>query len=54
MHLQKKMKKKNMIIHHLEVILSQLSTSILKDQFSKSIKLFDLFLFKDLKQNMNN
>ena len=31
MHLQKKMKKKNVIIHHLEVTLSQLSTLISKD-----------------------
>ncbi len=52
--LQKEMKKKNMIIHHLEATLSQLSTSILKNQFLKSIKLFDLSLFKDLKQNVNN
>ncbi len=52
--LQKEMKKKNMIIHHLEATLSRLSTSILKDQFLKSIKLFDSSLFKDLKQNVNN
>jgi len=31
MHLQKEMKKKNMIICHLEVTSSQLSTSISKD-----------------------
>ncbi len=53
-HLQKEMKKKNMIIHHLEVTLSQLSTLILKDWFLKSIKLSDSSLFKDLKQNVNN
>ena len=52
--LQKEMKKKNVIIHHLEVTLSQLSTLILKDQFMKSIKLSDSSLFKDSKQNVNN
>ncbi len=52
--LQKKMKKKNMIIHHLEVTLSWLSTSISKDQFLKLIKLSDSFLFKDSRQNVNN
>ena len=52
--LQKEMKKKNMIIHHLEATSSQLSTLILKDQFSKLIKLFDSLLFKDLRQNVNN
>ena len=31
MHLQKEMKKKNVIIRHLEATLSQLSTLILKD-----------------------
>ena len=31
MYLQKEMKKKNVIIHHLKVISSQLSTSISKD-----------------------
>ncbi len=54
MHLQKKMKKKNVIIHHLEVTLSQLSTLISKDWFSKSIKLSDSSLFEDSKQNVNN
>ena len=54
MHLQKKMKKKNMIIHHLEATSIQLSTSILKDQFLKSIKLFNSSLFKDSRQNVNN
>ncbi len=52
--LQKEMKKKNVIIHHLEATLSQLSTLILKDQFMKSIKLSDSSLFKDSKQNVNN
>ncbi len=54
MHLQKEIKKKNVIIHHLEVISSWLSISILKDQFSKLIKLSDSSLFKDLRQNVNN
>ncbi len=54
MHLQKEMKKKNMIIHHLEVTSSQLSTSISKDRFSKSIKLSDFSLFEDSRQNVNN
>ncbi len=53
-HLQKEMKKKNMIIHHLKATSSQLSTLISKDQFSKSIKLSDSSLFKDSKQNVNN
>jgi len=54
MHLQKEMKKKNVIIHYLKVTSSQLSTLISKDQFSKSIKLSDSSLFEDSKQNMNN
>ncbi len=52
--LQKEMKKKNVIIHHLEATSSQLSTSISKDQFSKLIKLSDSSLFKDSRQNVNN
>ncbi len=52
--LQKEMKKKNVIIHHLEVTSSRLSTSISKNRFSKSIKLSDSLLFKDSKQNVNN
>ncbi len=52
--LQKEMKKKNVIIHHLEATSSQLSTSILKDQFLKSIKLSDSLLFEDSRQNVNN
>jgi len=54
MHLQKKMKKKNVIIHHLKATSSQLSTSISKDQFSKLIKLSDSSLFEDSRQNVNN
>jgi len=52
--LQKEIKKKNVIIHHLKATSSWLSTSISKDRFSKSIKLSDSFLFEDLKQNVNN
>ncbi len=52
--LQKEMKKKNVIIRHLEATSSQLSTSISKDRFSKSIKLSDSSLFEDSKQNVNN
>ncbi len=52
--LQKEMKKKNVIIHHLEATSSRLSTLILKDQFLKLIKLFDSLLFKDSRQNVNN
>ncbi len=52
--LQKEMKKKNVIIRHLEAALSRLSTSILKDWFSKSIKLSDSSLFEGSRQNVNN
>ncbi len=52
--LQKEMKKKNVIIRHLEVTLSQLSTLISKDQFLKTIKLSDSSLFEDSRQNVNN
>ncbi len=52
--LQKEMKKKNVIIHHLEATSSRLSTSISKDWFSKSIKLSDSSLFEDSRQNVNN
>ncbi len=52
--LQKEMKKKNVIIHHLEVTSSWLSTLISKNRFLKLIKLFDLSLFEDSKQNVNN
>ncbi len=45
---------KNVIIHHLKVTSSQLSTLISKDQFLKSIKLSDSSLFEDSKQNVNN
>ncbi len=52
--LQKEMKKKNVIIHHLKATLSWLSTLISKDRFLKSIKLSDSFLFEDSRQNVNN
>ncbi len=52
--LQKEMKKKNVIIHHLEATSSRLSTSISEDRFLKSIKLSDSSLFKDSRQNVNN
>ncbi len=52
--LQKEMKKKNVIIHHLEATSSWLSTLILKDRFSRLIKLSDSSLFKDSRQNVNN
>ncbi len=48
------MKKKNVIIHHLEATSSWLSTLISKDRFSKSIKLSDSSLFEDSRQNVNN
>ncbi len=52
--LQKEMKKKNVIIRHLETTSSRLSTSISKDRFSKSTKLSDSSLFEDSRQNVNN
>jgi len=52
--LQKEVKDKNMIIHHLKAALSQQSTSTSEDQFSKSIKLLDSLLFEDSTQNVNN
>jgi len=52
--LQKEMKKKNVIIRHLEATSSRLSTSISKDRFTKLIKLPDSLLFKDSRQNVNN
>ncbi len=52
--LQKEMKKKDVIIHHLEATSSWLSTLISKDWFSKLIKLSDSFLFEHSRQNVNN
>ncbi len=54
MRLQKEMRNKNVIIHHLKTALSWQSTLISKDQFLKLIKLFNSSLFEDLKQNVNN
>ena len=52
--LQKEMKKKNVIMHHLKVTSSRLSTSISKDRFLRLIKLSDSSLFEDSRQNVNN
>ncbi len=52
--LQKEMRNKNVIIHHLKTASSQQSTLISKDRSSKSIKLSDSSLFEDSKQNVNN
>ncbi len=52
--LQKEVRNKNVIIHHLEAASSQQSTSTSEDQFSKSIKLLNSSLFKDSTQNVNN
>jgi len=52
--LQKKMRDKNVIIHHLETASSRQSTSISEDHFLKLIKLLDSFLFEDSTQNVNN
>jgi len=52
--LQKEMRDKNMIIHHLKTASSRQSTSISEDRFSKSIKLLDSSLFEDSTQNVDN
>ncbi len=52
--LQKEMRDKNMIIHHLEIASSRQSTSLSEDRFSKSIKLLNSSLFEDSSQNVNN
>ncbi len=52
--LQKENRNKNVIIHHLKAASSQQSTSISEDQFLKSIKLLNSFLFEDSTQNVNN
>jgi hypothetical protein len=52
--LQKKIKDKNMIIHHLKIVSSQQSTSVFKDRTLKSIKLSNSSLFEDSSQNVNN
>ncbi len=53
-HLQKEIRDKNMIIHHLETSSSWQSTSISEDWFLKLIKLLNSLLFKDSLQNVNN
>ena len=52
--LQKEMRNKNMIIHHLETASSQQSTLISEDHFLKLIKLLNSSLFEDLSQNVDN
>ncbi len=52
--LQKEMRDKNVIIHHLKSASSQQSTSISEDLFLKSIKLLNSLLFEDSLQNVNN
>ncbi len=54
MHLQKEMKDKNVIIHHLKTASSWQSTLISEDWFLKSIKLLNSSLFEDSLQNVNN
>ncbi len=52
--LQKEMRNKNVIIHHLETASSRQSTLISEDHFSKLIKLSNSSLFEDSSQNVNN
>ncbi len=52
--LQKEMRDKNVIIHHLETASSQQSTLISEDYFLKSIKLLNSSLFEDSSQNVDN
>jgi len=52
--LQKEMKNKNVIIHHLKTASSRQSTLISEDCFLKSIKLSNSSLFEDSLQNVNN
>ncbi len=52
--LQKEMRDKNVIIHHLETASSRQSTLISEDHFSKSIKLLNSSLFEDSLQNVDN
>jgi len=52
--LQKEMRDKNVIIHHLKTALSRQSTLISEDYFLKSIKLLNFSLFENLLQNVNN
>ncbi len=52
--LQKEMRDKNVIIHHLETASSWQSTLIFEDHFLKLIKLLNSSLFEDSSQNVNN
>ncbi len=53
-HLQKEMRDKNVIIHHLETALSRQSTLIFEDYFLKLIELLNSSLFEGSLQNVNN
>ncbi len=53
-HLQKEMRNKNVIIHHLKTASSWQSTLISEDWSLKSIKLLNSLLFEDSLQNVNN
>ncbi len=52
--LQKEIKDKNVIIHHLKTASSWQSTLISENWFLKSIKLLNSLLFEDSLQNVNN
>ncbi len=52
--LQKEMRNKNVIIHHLETASSRQRTLISEDRFLKSIKLSNSSLFEDSLQNVDN
>ncbi len=52
--LQKKMRNKNVIIHHLKTALSWQSTLISENHFLKLIKLLNFSLFENSSQNVNN
>ncbi len=52
--LQKEVRNKNVIIHHLKTALSWQSTLISEDCFSKLIKLSNSLLFENSMQNVNN
>ena len=52
--LQKEIKNKNVIIHHLKIILNQQNFFAFKNWTLKSIKLSNSLLFEDSMQNVNN
>jgi len=52
--LQKEVRNKNVIIHHLETASSRQSTSISEDRFLKSTKLSNSSLFEGSLQNVDN